>query len=533
LAESGDIHDGYWDLWDLIFNVSEERVTRMKLTSLLSFIAVMVMIFSPVSAIYLGCTNGTAATINVNYTFTGAAGTSALVSNIGTAQDALLDFTIPTGAAGPAGADNLTAGPEGPQGINGTPGSNGAAGAPGLAATIDVNYTFTGSPGSVASVTNVGSTTTALLDFIIPTGADGSAGTPGINGTNGSNGSNGIDGTNGTSATVAANYTFTGLAGTNAIVTNVGTSTAALFDFTIPQGAKGEKGDQGDPNAYNASYDVLIRNDYVYTGNQSYVLTSNGSYILGTNASYFLTDGSRAMAANITMGSNYITGLLSGTSGGSVVNKTYVDALPIYNASYLTSTYNASYITSTYNATYDAKPSVVWNTSYENKANITQYAYVTLMVGSAMYPTTNPPSNFNQVETTTNKNNYIYANFTAASSNNTQWIVDMPSDWNGGNIVGNFLWTTSAGTGTANFTLSGYRFADNINLDTALPLVGYSVDTVQTVGYMHVSPDTSAAAVTGTGNTIIFKVGRGADSLTYPAQLMGVRIKYIKTIGAA
>jgi hypothetical protein len=40
---------------------------------------------------------------------------------------------------------------------------------------------------------------------------------------------------------------------------------------------------------------------------------------------FLFLNGSRQMAGNLTMGGNYITGLLSGSSGGSVVNKTYVD----------------------------------------------------------------------------------------------------------------------------------------------------------------------------------------------------------------
>jgi hypothetical protein len=330
-------------------------------------------------------------------------------------------------------------------------------------------------------------------------------------------GDNGLPGDNGEDATIAIGSVTTLLAGESATVENVGSPSAAIFDFGIPTGPQGE---QGLPGAANMTAGP--------PGEQG---------LQGPTGPANMTAGPAGDAATIDVNHTFMGSPASVTNIGTTAAALLDFVIPSgdsYNASYWTgSNYNASYLTSTFNATYDAKPSVVWNASYENKANITQYAYVTLMAGSAMYPTTNPPSNFNQAETTTNKNNYIYANFTASSSNNTQWIVDMPADWNGGNIVGNFLWTTSAGTGTANWTLSGYRFADNIDLDTALPLIGYSVDTVQTVNYMHVSPDTSAAAVTGTGNMIIFKVGRGADSLTYPAQLMGVRIKYIKTIGAA
>lgn len=51
-------------------------------------------------------------------------------------------------------------------------------------------------------------------------------------------------GTGGTT-TIAVNSTTTGAAGTNANVTNSGTSTAVRLDFVIPRGDKGDKGDTG------------------------------------------------------------------------------------------------------------------------------------------------------------------------------------------------------------------------------------------------------------------------------------------------
>lgn len=83
--------------------------------------------------------------LHVNYTFTGAEGTDALVTNINTPQDPYLDFTIPRGNTG------LTGG-------NGTN------------STIDVNATFTGAAGTSASVINIGDNVTARFDFTIPTG---------------------------------------------------------------------------------------------------------------------------------------------------------------------------------------------------------------------------------------------------------------------------------------------------------------------------------------------------------------------------
>ena len=65
------------------------------------------------------------------------------------------------------------AGPVGPQGPTGPTG-------PG--ATIQVNSTVTGAPGTNASVTNVGSLQTAMFDFVIPRGDVGATGATGATG---------------------------------------------------------------------------------------------------------------------------------------------------------------------------------------------------------------------------------------------------------------------------------------------------------------------------------------------------------------
>lgn len=142
---------------------------------------------------------GQAATVTVGSTTTGAAGTNASVTNSGTTSAAILDFTIPRGAAGQDGQD----------------------GAPGAAATIAVGTTSTGAAGSSASVTNSGTSSAAVFDFVIPKGDTGAAGQ---------------DGAPGAAATITVGSTTTGTPGTLATVTNSGTSSAAVLDFTIPAG---------------------------------------------------------------------------------------------------------------------------------------------------------------------------------------------------------------------------------------------------------------------------------------------------------
>ena len=152
--------------------------------------------------------DGTAATVQVGTTTTGAPGTNASVTNTGTESNAVLNFVIPAGATG----------------------ANGATGADGTAATVQVGTTTTGAPGTNASVTNTGTESNAVLNFVIPAGATGA---------------NGADGADGTAATVQVGTTTTGAPGTNASVTNAGTESNAMLNFVIPAGATGANGATG------------------------------------------------------------------------------------------------------------------------------------------------------------------------------------------------------------------------------------------------------------------------------------------------
>ena len=155
--------------------------------------------------------DGTAATVQVGTTTTGAPGTNASVTNTGTESNAVLNFVIPAGATG----------------------ANGAAGADGTAATVQVGTTTTGAPGTNASVTNTGTESNAVLNFVIPAG------------TTGATGANGATGADGTAATVQVGTTTTGAPGTNASVTNTGTESNAVLNFVIPAGATGANGAAG------------------------------------------------------------------------------------------------------------------------------------------------------------------------------------------------------------------------------------------------------------------------------------------------
>jgi hypothetical protein len=127
------------------------------------------------------------------------------------------------GVQGPIGATGAT----GSQGLQGTTGAAGATGSQGLQGAA-------GATGATGSQGLQGATGAM--------GATGSQGIQGATGAAGATGATGTAGSNGAAATVTIGTTTTGAAGTSASVTNSGSTSAAVFNFTIPQGAAGSGG---------------------------------------------------------------------------------------------------------------------------------------------------------------------------------------------------------------------------------------------------------------------------------------------------
>jgi hypothetical protein len=128
-------------------------------------------------------------------------------------------------------------------------------GPPGDNATIAVGTVTTGAPGSDVSVTNVGTPTDAVLDFEIPRGNTGDEGKSAyeVAVEDGFVGDEtawlaSLKGDPGDAATIAVGTVTTVNPGDPAVVTNVGTSDAAVFNFEIPQGAAG-LGDVSGPGS--------------------------------------------------------------------------------------------------------------------------------------------------------------------------------------------------------------------------------------------------------------------------------------------
>ena len=101
-----------------------------------------------------------AATITVGQTTTGDPGTQASVENVGTAQNVILDFTIP-------------------QGIDGATGPTGPTGATGETPTLEIGTINTGEPGTQATASITGTAPNYVLNLTIPQGPTGPTGATG------------------------------------------------------------------------------------------------------------------------------------------------------------------------------------------------------------------------------------------------------------------------------------------------------------------------------------------------------------------
>ena len=162
-----------------------------------------------------------------------AAGSTATVEKqTGSGGAITLAFGIPAGQQGEQG-------PQGPQGDTGATGATGPQGPKGdpfvySDFTQEQLAALQGPQGETGPQGPQGET-----------GPQGPKGDTGATGPQGETGPQGPKGDTGSAATIQVGSVTTGAAGSQAVVTNSGTSSAAVFNFTIPQGAKGDTGATG------------------------------------------------------------------------------------------------------------------------------------------------------------------------------------------------------------------------------------------------------------------------------------------------
>ena len=176
-------------------------------------------------------------TIDVGITETVDYGTNAMVTNVGTNKDAILNFKIPRGIPGEQGikGEKGDIGPQGPQGEKGEQGPRGESGP----TTIKVGITETVDYGINAMVTNVGTNKDVILNFKIPKGEKGEQGPKG------DIGPQGLPGEIGISQAITIDGTETIKSDEPAEVQDDFDRNIHHLTFYIPKGEKGDQGPQG------------------------------------------------------------------------------------------------------------------------------------------------------------------------------------------------------------------------------------------------------------------------------------------------
>ena len=148
---------------------------------------------------------------------------------------------------------------------------------PVTAATVNVGTTTTGAPGTNASVVNSGTAVNAVFDFTIPRGDQGIQGIQGIQGLQGIQGPVGATGNAGAAATIAVGSTETLAPGSTAYVTNGGTSSAAVLNFGLVTGQKGDKGDDGANGNDGAAATISVGTTTTGAAGSSASVSNSGS----------------------------------------------------------------------------------------------------------------------------------------------------------------------------------------------------------------------------------------------------------------
>lgn len=165
--------------------------------------------------------------------------------------------------------------------------TSGEKGEKGDAATITVGITSTGEPGTEASVTNSGTTSDAIFNFVIPRGADGAKGVDGIPGAAAGFGT--------PTATVDEGVGTPGVT-----VTATGPDTAKVFDFRFVN-LKGEPGKDADVSKFAVldGVNTFSGKNSFKDGVTAYTDGDNSNTVYGNNKVVFTNTSATAFTYNI------------------------------------------------------------------------------------------------------------------------------------------------------------------------------------------------------------------------------------------
>lgn len=258
--------------------------------------------------------SGTNYVLNDAVSYLGSSYMSIAASNHGNTPGLSPAFWSVLAAAGAAGAQGPS-GATGPTGAQGAAGPQGLAGATGPAGALGMN--FRGVWGSGSNYQSNDAVTFAGSTYLAQASSFGLEPDlyPAAWAVLAQKGSAGPTGPSGAAATLSVGTVTTGAAGSQATVTNSGTASAAVLNFTIPQGAAGTNGTGGGGGAgvlSSSMYHSVSFSNHFYSVNNTNANVSEDVSVLS-----WIPAGCTATSLNVySQQSNAITVVLrDGTPG--------------------------------------------------------------------------------------------------------------------------------------------------------------------------------------------------------------------------
>lgn len=381
-----------------------------------------------------------------------------------------------------------------------------------------------------------------------------------------------VVGPTGAAATIAVGTVTTGAAGTDAEVTNSGTTGAAVLDFTIPRGNVGPTG-----NAATISVGTVTT---VAAGQPATVTNSgtSGAAVLD----FEIPEGDTGPAGAVGVVGTPTTGNLSrfasateiedagvatSTDGTFASNsdakiptekavKTYADtkqagdatltALAAHNTNGLLTqiaadTFAGRAITSGTGVDVSNGNGVAGNPTLSLNATYNPVGKQPIYIpAAAMVSRTTNGAASGTAEMTTNKQMVKTLDFDTTTQEFAQFSIRMPKAWNESTVTFIPVWSHAATT--TNFgvvwALEAVAISNDDTLDASWGTAGTSTDTGGTTNDLYDGPESSAITIGGTpaeGDTVYFQVKRnvsdGSDTMAIDARLHGILL-YITTNAA-
>jgi hypothetical protein len=135
-------------------------------------------------------------------------------------------------------------------------------------------------------------------------------------------GPQGATGATGSAATIVVGTTTTGAAGTSASVTNSGTSSAATFNFTIPQGTAGTNGTNGQGVPVGGTTGQVLAKIDGTDYNTQWSTPATGGVTSVTGTAPIVSSGGTTPAISVTAGSTSASGVVQLSDSVSIADST-------------------------------------------------------------------------------------------------------------------------------------------------------------------------------------------------------------------